>query len=81
MKMVRLEINDSGSWRVIGRFDCADDAQANEVLDSAARLAHALGWASTDRCPKLRVSIDATNVLMRWTHSTGWRDALTGKAF
>lgn len=78
-KPVRLEINDSGSWRVICRFDAADDERANAILDAAERLAQALVW--TDLRPKLalRVSIDATNVLMRWSAREGWRDALTGE--
>lgn len=76
-KPVRLEINDSGSWRVIARFDAADEERANAILDAAERLAQALVW--TDLRPKLtlRVSIDATNVLMRWSAREGWRDALT----
>lgn len=35
LKPVRLAINDSGSWRVICRFDAADDERANAILDAA----------------------------------------------
>lgn len=56
-KPVRMEINDSGSWRLIGRFDAGDDEQSDAMLDAAERLAQALGWKST-RGPKLLVSAD-----------------------
>lgn len=79
-KPVRLEINDSGSWRLIGRFDADDSGQSDEVLLAAERLAHALWWDGEGRCPTLRVSIDATNVLLRWDYTRGWRDAVTGEA-
>lgn len=64
-KPVRLEINDSGSWRLIGRFDADASAQSDEVLLAAERRAPALWWDGEGRCPTLRVSIDATNVLLR----------------
>lgn len=75
----RLEINDAGSWRVIGRFDYADDEQTANVLNAAEQLAHALWWDGEGQCPTLRVSIDATRVLCRWQYTRGWRDALTGE--
>jgi hypothetical protein len=77
-KPIRLEINDSGSWRTIGRFDAADDEQTASVMAAAEQLVHALWWDASGKCATLRASIDATNVLLRWTYTTGWRDALTG---
>ena len=79
-QIARLEINDAGSWRVIGRFDTADDEQTASVLAAAEQLVHALWWDGEGRCPTLRVSIDATNVLLRWDYTRGWRDAVTGEA-
>lgn len=79
-KPVRLEINTAGAWRVIGRFDAADEEKSDAVLDAAEHLAHALGWNTPERgCPALRVSADAITVLMRWTRAEGWRDARTGE--
>ena len=37
-KPVRLELNNSGSWKVLGRFDAADDEQSSLVLDAAEDL-------------------------------------------
>lgn len=79
-KPARLEINDSGSWRLIGRFDHADDEQAASVMAAAEQLAHALWWDCGGECPTLRVAIDAKRVLYRWQYTSGWRDALTGEA-
>lgn len=36
LKPVRLELNNSGAWKVLGRFDAADDEQTSLVLDAAA---------------------------------------------
>ncbi len=79
-QIVRLEINDAGSWRVIGKFDAADDEQTASVLAAAEQLAHALWWDCGGECPTLRVAIDAKRVLYRWQYTIGWRDALTGEA-
>lgn len=77
----RLEINDAGSWRVIGHFDNGDDEQTANVLAAAEQLAHALWWTGEGQCPKLRVSRGSKpTVLLRWQYTSGWRDALTGEA-
>jgi hypothetical protein len=81
-KPVRLELNNSGSWKVIGRFDAADDEQTNLVLDCAEQLIQTLhNCEDSKRCPTLRVSIDdgLSSVLLRWALDTGWRDAATGE--
>lgn len=79
-KPVRLEINDSGSWRLIGRFDAGDDDNVSLVLDAAEELARTLhNSEAARRCPTLRVSIDTVTVLLRWTLELGWRDARTGE--
>lgn len=78
-KPVRLEINDSGSWRVIARFDESDAEQFDEILDAAEQLARALIWSDVKPRLALRVSIDATIVLMRWSLIGGWRHAGSGE--
>ena len=81
-KPVRLELNNSGSWKVLGRFDAADDEQSSLVLDAAEDLIKTLhNSEDPKRCPTLRVSMDdgLGAVLMRWSLEGGWRDAKTGE--
>lgn len=82
-KPVRLELNNSGAWKVLGRFDAADDEQTSLVLDSAEDLVKTLHNSEDPKgCPTLRVSIDDPlgSVLLRWKIVRGWYDAKTGKA-
>ncbi len=76
-KPVRIELNNSGAWKVLGRFDVADDDQTSLVLDAAEDLVKTLNnGGPAKRCPTLRVSIDDAlgSVLMRWDLDNGWRD-------
>lgn len=82
-KPVRLELNNSGAWKVLGRFDAADDEQTSLVLDAAEDLIKVLHNSFDPKgCPTLRVSIDDAlqTVLLRWSIERGWRDAKTGAA-
>lgn len=80
IKPVRLEINDSGAWRILGRFDADDAEQTALVLDAAETLVKTLhNSENPKRCPRLRVSIDAITVLTHWSLADGWRDAWTGE--
>lgn len=79
-KPVRLELNNSGSWKVLGRFDADDDEQTSLVLDAAEDLIRTLHNSEDPKgCPTLRVSIDSMTVLLRWGIEQGWRDAKTGR--
>lgn len=81
-KPVRLELNNSGAWKVLGRFDAADDEQSALVLDAAEDLVKTLhNNESPEGCPTLRVSIDDSlgSVLARWELERGWYDAVTGE--
>jgi hypothetical protein len=76
--LARLELNNSGSWRVLGRFDAGDDELTELVLAAAETLVKTLhNSADPARCPTLRVSLDACTVLWRWSLTEGWRDAKT----
>lgn len=82
-KPVRLELNNSGSWKVLGRFDAADDEQSALVLDAAEELVKTLHNSDdAKRCPTLRVSMDdgLGAVLLRWDIEGGWRESATGAA-
>lgn len=81
LKPVRLELNNSGAWKVLGRFDAADDEQASLVMDAAEDLIKTLHNSECPRrCPTLRITIDDSlaTVLTRWSIAEGWRDAQTG---
>jgi hypothetical protein len=80
-KPVRLEINNSGSWKVLGRFDAADELQASLVLDAADDMVRALHNSEDPKnCPALRVSVDPITVLLRWDLARGWHDAASGRS-
>lgn len=82
-KMVRLDLNNSGSWKTIGRFDAADEDHASLVMDAAEQLIVAINnGAPPKRCATLRICIDdyLNQVLARWDAERGhWYDAKTGE--
>lgn len=83
LKPVRLELNNSGAWKVLGRFDAADDDWTCLVLDAAEDLIKTLHNSEDPKhCPTLRVSVDDAlgAVLLRWEIARGWYDAKTGVA-
>lgn len=71
IKPVKLQVNDSGSWCNVIRFDAAHDMQCAEVLAAAEMLGKA-----TQRVT-FRIAIDdsLSTVLMRWSKEMGWVDA------
>jgi hypothetical protein len=80
-KPVRLEFNNSGAWKVLGRFDAADEVAADHVLDAADSLFWGLNEGRRRRASTLRVSTDdgLGIVLMRWDIESRWHDAKTGE--
>lgn len=82
IKPVRLELNNSGAWKMLGRFDAADLEQTSLVLDAGETLVETLHNSEDPKgCPTLRVTIDdaLASVLMRWEMTRGWYDARTGE--
>lgn len=82
-KPVKLELNNSGSWKRLGAFDAADADQTALVLDAAEQLVKTLhNSEDPKRCPTLRVCIDDSlgTVLLRWELQRGWYDATTGES-
>lgn len=76
-KPVRLELNNTGSWKLLGTFDLADEDQTALVLSAAEELVKTLhNSEDPKRCPTLRVSgADfAIGTLARWDIERGWRD-------
>lgn len=79
---VRLELNNSGSWKLLGRFDASDSAHCDRVMYAAEQLVRALNNdAPPQKCASLRISIDDSlaQVLMRWdAQRDTWYDAKAG---
>ncbi|MBK1613354.1 hypothetical protein CKO44_07705 [Rubrivivax gelatinosus] len=82
-KPVRLELNNSGSWKCLGRFDAGDQVQTELVLGGAESLVKTLHNGGPGKCPTLRVSFDDAlgEVLLRWDIHRGWTDAKTRESF
>jgi hypothetical protein len=79
-KPVRLEMNNSGAWKLITRFDAADDEHTDAIMNAAAELADAVNDGG--RGMTLRIATDESHpdVLMRYeSRDSGWRDARTGE--
>lgn len=79
-KPCRLEMNNSGSWKLLGRFDAAVADSTDDILNAAAQLADALNapYSGRQALCTLRVSTDDPHpdVLMRYESpqgEKGWR--------
>ena len=81
-KPVKLELNNSGSWKRLGEFDAADEDQAALVMDAAEELVKTLHNSEDPRrCPTMRICVDDSLgiVLLRWELQRGWYDVQTGE--
>lgn len=81
-KPVKLELNNSGSWKRLGGFDAADVDQAALVMDAAEELVKTLhNSEDPKRCPTMRICIDDSlgAVLARWDLTRGWYDMKTSE--
>lgn len=65
----KLQINNSGSWKTIARFDAGDEATGEKAC-TAGQLLGELGGLRTT----LRIATDEAlpTVLMRWDARRGW---------
>lgn len=66
---VQLQLNNSGSWKTLARFDAGDE-NACDAAREAGRLLGGLGGPKTT----LRIASDETLpvVLVRWDAQRGW---------
>lgn len=71
---VRLELNNSGSWKVLVRFDAGDPVAAGQARE-AGRLLGELGELGGTKTT-LRIVTDSSlpQVLVRWSADRGWWD-------
>ena len=78
-KPVRLELNNTGAWKMLGLFDASHDLHTDMVLNAAEDLIRALHDSEDPKgCASMRVTVDnggCNPVLLRWSHATGWVDA------
>lgn len=78
-KPCRLELNNSGAWKLLGRFDAAQEDATDAILNAAGQLADALNDPACKRpglCT-LRVTTDEAcpEVLMHYKDAeSGWRE-------
>lgn len=83
MKPCRLELNNSGAWKLVAKFDAANDAATDAIMDAAEKLALACNDPACGRPSflSLRISTDDAHpqVLMRWEQSSGKWEKATAK--
>jgi hypothetical protein len=80
-KPCKLEWNNTGAWKTLGRFDAADEEQSALVMDAAQDLALTLHNSESQvAAPKLRICVDdnLNLVIAHWSLEDGWRDRKTG---
>jgi hypothetical protein len=67
-KPVRLELNNTGAWKLLARFDAGNAEQTDRIMAAADKLAFAIN-APGLAVASLRISTDESlpHVLMRWT--------------
>lgn len=71
---VQLQINNSGAWKTIARFDAGDDDSA----DKARAAGQLLGELGGGHRTTLRIATDEAMpfVLTRWDGERGWREVV-----
>jgi hypothetical protein len=69
VKPVKLQVNTSGAWKDVIRFDAANDVESCEVMGAAETL----GRVSK---AKFRITTDdgLQQALKHWAPDTGWKD-------
>lgn len=82
-KPCRLEWNNSGAWKLLGKFDAGVEDSTDDILNAASLLVEALNapYSGREALTTMRVSTDEPHpaVLMRHAgDGNGWRDARTG---
>lgn len=77
IKPVRLEMNNSGAWKILKYFDAADTERTDVLMNSAAKFANVLNEGSSKPEIKLRVVTDESipELLMRYdAASKAWQE-------
>lgn len=80
-KPCKLELNNSGAWKTLGKFDAAVEDATDDIMTAAEQLAEALNEPTTGRTALVSLRIIAegdTAPLMTWKQGKGWREWRTG---
>lgn len=80
-KPVKLQINTSGAWKDVARFDVTDEERTDAIMNAAAQLADAANEGEERPQFTMRIVTDDAfvTVLMRYVGiEGGWRDSRTG---
>jgi len=70
-----LAINNSGSWKTLGKFDASYEHQAVQIMEAAAMLLVNLNAGKPPKqWPTLRICDDNAGgaVQMYWSRERGW---------
>ena len=77
-KPCELQLNNSGAWKALGKFDAADDDYADDILTAAGHLVIALNASRPDCKPTTLRVVTADGLqspLMTYrSREAGWRD-------
>lgn len=65
---VRLEINNSGAWKIIARFDAGNE----DMGDKASAAGQLLGEINPNATFRISTDEAMPHVLMRWDAERGW---------
>jgi len=70
-KPVKLQVNNSGAWKDVVRFDAADAHAAGEVMGAAETLGRIDGGKTTFR---IVMENSLSTSLYRWSSQNGWQE-------
>lgn len=69
-KPVQLQLNNSGAWKTIVKFDAADDMASDQVMEAAKQL------RSIDSAIKFRIATaEALPAVLMYLDGPDWRKA------
>ena len=69
-KPVQLQLNNSGAWKTVVKFDAADQSTSDKVVDAAVAL------SSIDTSVKFRIAThDALQQVLLYIDKGEWRHA------
>lgn len=68
LKPVKLQVNTSGAWKDVVRFDAADPVASDKVMQAAPLLGDVSGATF-----RIAMCDSYQTVLMSWTPDKGWK--------